>query len=408
MKQVSLPWMIIYGAARFGIGIHDIFFNAVAGLYLASYGLPNVAIGFLANERSFIGSVLQPMAGAASDRLRSPIGRRRPFMFLIIPAILGFLLLMNRPQVWLAVLIFVLAPIFLGLAVTAYEVLLPDCVLPRQRGTVNGVNRALGYVGGMGFLVLAFLFWEKAPWAIFLLVAVSLGVGFLTTMVLVQEPPAPQEEEAPVSFQPLAYIRDILSYREAAKYVVSYFFFWVGIGGVTPFITRFGHQELGIPENETFLLLLAVMVSTLITAVPAGWLGDKVGKKRVSLWGLLAFGLIILVSSQLTSKEQAIVALTVAGIAQAVPTVLAYPMFTEIVPARRMGELSGMSTMIWSLAQPLGATVFGSLADMTGTLRIVLMGGGVALLISWVLLMTVQMPEQSSPQLAKRPVAKTE
>jgi len=64
MKQVSLPWMIIYGAARFGIGIHDIFFNAVAGLYLASYGLPNVAIGFLANERSFIGSVLQPLGGA--------------------------------------------------------------------------------------------------------------------------------------------------------------------------------------------------------------------------------------------------------------------------------------------------------------------------------------------------------
>ncbi|HLE81892.1 MAG TPA: MFS transporter [Dehalococcoidia bacterium] len=407
MKQVSLPWMIIYGAARFGIGIHDIFFNAVAGLYLASYGLPNVAIGFLANERSFIGSVLQPLAGAASDRLRSPIGRRKPFMFLIIPAILGFLLLMHRPQVWLAVLIFVLAPFFLGLAVTAYEVLLPDCVLPRQRGTVNGVNRALGYVGGMGFLVLAFMFWEEAPWAIFLLVAVGLGVGFLTTMVLVQEPPAPQEE-APGSFQPLAYIRDILSFREAAKYVASYFFFWVGIGGVTPFITRFGHQELGIPENETFLLLLAVMVSTLITAVPAGWLGDKVGKKRVSLWGLLAFGLIILVSSQLVTKEQAIVALTVAGIAQAVPTVLAYPMFTEIVPARRMGELSGMSTMIWSLAQPLGATVFGSLADATGSLRIVLMGGGAALLISWVLLMTVQMPEQSSPQLDKRPVAYTE
>jgi len=98
-------------------------------------------------------------------------------MFLIIPAILGFLLLMHRPQVWLAVLIFVLAPFFLGLAVTAYEVLLPDCVLPRQRGTVNGVNRALGYVGGMGFLVLAFMFWEEAPWAIFLLVAVGLGVG---------------------------------------------------------------------------------------------------------------------------------------------------------------------------------------------------------------------------------------
>ncbi len=396
MRRVSVAWMLLYSVARAGVGVHDTFFNAAAGLFLASYGLPNVVIGFLANERSFVGGVLNPIAGSVSDRLRWRFGRRKPFMLCIIPVVLGFLILMNRPDTWLTVTIFLIGPIFLGVAVTAYEVLLPDNVVSAQRGLVNGVNRACAFLAGMGLLLLSSALWEDAPWGIFLAVAVGLGLGFLITFLTVQEGPTPEGEDGgSLKFRPLDYLRDLLAMREATKYVVSYLFFWMGIGGVTPFITRFGHEDLGIPENETFLLLLAVFVSTLVAVVPAGWLGDKLGKMRVSVWGLLVFGLIIIASSQIATKEQAVVALAVAGLAQAIPTALAYPLFTEIVPARRMGELSGLSTMIWSMGQPLGATMLGLMADATGTLRTVLLGGGLLLLVSWLLLRSVRVEERA-------------
>ncbi len=394
MRRVSVVWMLLYSVARAGVGVHDTFFNAAAGLFLASYGLPNVVIGFLANERSFVGGVLNPIAGGVSDRLRWRFGRRKPFMLCIIPVVLGFLILMNRPDTWLTVTIFLVGPIFLGVAVTAYEVLLPDNVVSAQRGLVNGVNRACAFLAGMGLLLLSSALWEDAPWGIFLAVAVGLGLGFLITFLTVQEGPIPEgEDDGSLKFRPLDYLRDLLAMREATKYVVSYLFFWMGIGGVTPFITRFGHEDLGIPENETFLLLLAVFISTLVAVVPAGWLGDKLGKMRVSVWGMLVFGVIIIVSSQIATLEQAVIALAVAGIAQAVPTALAYPLFTEIVPARRMGELSGLSTMIWSMGQPLGATLLGLMADATGTLRTVLLGGGFLLLVSWLLLRSVRVEE---------------
>ena len=394
MRRVSVAWMLLYSVARAGVGLHDTFFNAAAGLFLASYGLPNVVIGFLANERSFVGGVLNPIAGGVSDRLRWRFGRRKPFMLCIIPVVLGFLILMNRPDTWLTVTIFLVGPIFLGVAVTAYEVLLPDNVVSAQRGLVNGVNRACAFLAGMGLLLLSSALWEDAPWGIFLAVAVGLGLGFLITFLTVQEGPIPEGEDGgSLKFRPLDYFRDLLAMREATKYVVSYLFFWMGIGGVTPFITRFGHEDLGIPENETFLLLLAVFISTLVAVVPAGWLGDKLGKMRVSVWGMLVFGVIIIVSSQIATLEQAVIALAVAGIAQAVPTALAYPLFTEIVPARRMGELSGLSTMIWSMGQPLGATLLGLMADATGTLRTVLLGGGFLLLVSWLLLRSVRVEE---------------
>jgi Na+/melibiose symporter-like transporter len=395
VRRVSFGWMLAYGAARLGIGVHDIFFNAVAGFYLGNHGLSYMAVGFLANERSFLGSLLQPAFGAISDRIRTPIGRRRPFMLLGAPvAVLCFLLLALNPPTWAVVVIFIVGPFFLGIAVTPYLALLPDNVVPEQRGAVSGVNVLLAFVGGVGLLLAASRLWEGHPQLIFLIVAATLAVGFAITLRLVDEPPVPAAEapSGPLRLRPSEYLRDILGFREAAKYMACYFFFWVGMGGITPFITRFGHEEIGIPEGETFILLLAVMLSTLAFATPAGWAGDRFGKKPVTLVALLAFSLLIGIGSQAADVALITIVLALAGVAQAVTTVLAYPLFTEMVPHARMGELTGLSTMIWSLAQPLGATSFGLLADGTGTLRSVFVAASATMLVAAVILGTVRVP----------------
>ena len=194
-----------------------------------------------------------------------------------------------------------------------------------------------------------------------------------------------------------------MSYREAAKYVVAYFFFWAGMGGITPFITRFASEEIGMSEAETYWVLLAFLVATAIFAVPAGWLGDRFGRKPVMAWALLAFAVLIFYGSQSTDRVVVIVVLALAGIANAFTTVLAYPLFTVMVPPRRMGELTGMSTMVWSLAQPLGATGFGALADVTGTLRTVMMGGAASMVVALAVLLTVRVAAEERAAAAPQP-----
>jgi MFS-type transporter involved in bile tolerance (Atg22 family) len=394
--------MLAYGASRFGIGVHDIFFNSMAGLFLAGYGLPNWAIGFLSNERSFIGSPLLPAFGAISDRIRSPLGRRKPFMAIGgLVAVIGLLLLALHPPVGVAVAVLLVVPVMIGLAATAYQALLADVVVPEQRGTANGINVVMGMAGGVGLLFLGSRLWEDQRALVFVLTAASLAIGFAITILAVAEPPPGPAPQARLAWRPSRYLKGVLEHREAAKYVVCYFFFWFGIGGITPFLTRFGHEELGVPANETFILLIAVVFATLAFAAPAGWLGDRFGKKRVMLLGLIAFGALIVVGSQVQTVNQVIPVLILAGLAQAVPSVLAYPLFTELIPARRMGELTGLSTMIWSLAQPLGATLLGACADATGSLRTVLVGGGIALFITAALLRSVHVPlaEERGPVL---------
>lgn len=403
---MSFSWALLYGATRGGIGVHDIWFNAVAGFFLRNYGLSNAVVGFLANERSFIGSLLQPFTGALSDRLTWRWGRRKPFMLFIVLVAAGFVLLTGNPPLALVVAVFVIGPTFMGLGTTAYEVLLPDNVVEEQRGTVNGVTRVLAFLGGIVLLLVAAQLWESQPDVVLLLTAASLVIGLAVTMLAVHEEPlVPGQEPAPPHWQPWDYLKGLLAYRAAAWYVLAYFSYWVGIGGVTPFITRFAHEELGIPQQETFILLLLVMFGTLFAVVPAGWLGDRIGKKRVSQWGLFFFAVVALIGSQVQTKEQVVVAMALVGVAQAIPTALAYPLFTELVPARRLGELTGLSTMVWYLAQPLGATTFGLLADIQGTLRVVLICAGLSLAIAWALLWKVQYhgpnaspPAGSSPQ----------
>src|SRR5690606_21936913 len=130
---------------------------------------------------------------------------------------------------------------------------------------------------------------------------------------------------------------------------------------------------------------------------PAGWLGDRLGKKPVLLVGLFAFGLVVLVGSQVRTIEQAVVALALTGMANAVCSALLFPLLADLIPGERAGELTGMGTAAWELAQPLGAVLGGLAADVTGSLRSTLLAAGVLLLVAGALLIPVH-PERVDEQ----------
>ncbi len=64
---------------------------------------------------------------------------------------------------------------------------------------------------------------------------------------------------------------------EVARYLLATLFFWLGTGGVVPFLTRFGVQELGTDEATAFRLLMLPLLAAALISLPAGWLGDRFG-----------------------------------------------------------------------------------------------------------------------------------
>src|SRR4051812_41585689 len=74
-----------YSVANLGSSLVYGLFNSAMPLYLQGYGVAPWLIGLLANERAFVGALVQPFVGRMSDRIRTPLGRRRPFFLVGVP-----------------------------------------------------------------------------------------------------------------------------------------------------------------------------------------------------------------------------------------------------------------------------------------------------------------------------------
>lgn len=402
MAPLPTPTIVLYSVANAGANMVYAFANTAFPLFLATYQVPNVVIGFLAQERSFVGGFVQPVVGAISDRLRgNPLGRRRPFFLIGVPLTAASLVLLSfYPPLWVVVVLLTVFSFFLAVAYDPYLALLPDMTPPEQRGRVGGAMAVFNMIGQIAVLLLAIALWDRSPALVFWLVAAGLIATFTITFVSIKEPPPPEPPRAPLRYDPLGYMRNMLQYRELAKYVLATFFFWFGTGGVVPFLTRFGVDVLQLPESQSFIPVLPAVLGTALFAVPAGLVAERLGKKPVLLAGLLLFGLTGAIGAQIVQDlTQALIIMSIIGLANAITTALIFPLLADLMPPERAGEFTGLGSLVWSLAQPIGAVAAGAMADAMGTLRGAFLAGGLFVLVAFALLLTVH-PERVQPRRA--------
>jgi MFS family permease len=393
-----------YSVANLGASIFYGLFNFGMPLYLNTYNLPASLVGLLANERSFIGAFVQPIVGRISDRTNTPLGRRRPFFLIGIPLVcLGLLMLAFHPPLWAMIAVMSVLAFFLAIAWDPYMAMMADIFPPLQRGRVGGLLGLGTGLGNIAFALMAFFLWSRNEFGVFLIIIAALLVTWAYTFFTVKEPPVEartsEHVETPGKPNLIAYLKNLMRYPEAAKYVLAINFFWLGTGGVVPFITLFGVKALGATEQQSFILPLAATAMNALLAVPAGLLADRTSKKLVMTGGMLLFALVAVVGSQSQTLIQGTIALALAGGANAAMAQI-NPMLSDLVPRKRMAEFIGLGSAVFSFAQPIGSVVAGGVAELgkifvgeSEAYRWSFITAGLFVLISAILLQTVK-PER--------------
>src|SRR2546427_9485850 len=153
---IGLRTMLIYSAGSIGAGAFFAFNNFLLPLALKAAGAPDLLTGLLSSTRSIEGVVIQPTVGAASDRIWTRLGRRRPFIAVCIPLSAVFFLVASAATeslVPLAVSIFLFS-IFFNAAIDPYAALLADITPVHQRGLLSGLSQGIQLIGQVGFLGL--------------------------------------------------------------------------------------------------------------------------------------------------------------------------------------------------------------------------------------------------------------
>ena len=396
-RPLSFRESAIYGFGSLGANAVYSFLNLAAGLYLERYpAVPTWAVGLLSQERSLAGAFAQPIVGAVSDRTRTRIGRRKPFFIAGVALTAASLLYLSGfPPIVPMLVVLSVNAFFLNVAVDPYTALMADIVPPGQRGRVGTVLAVFNMLGQIAATLLGLFLWDRSPELVFFFVAAILVVAFTVTTIGVHEPPAPPAPTEPVKLDVGGYVRGLLAYRELTKYVLAAAVFWLGTGGVLPYLTRFGVHELGTSEGDSFQLFLPALIGTIVGAIPAGYAADRIGKKPVVAAGLLTFSLLALVGSQVQNVPQALVAMGFIGLANGVWTALNIPLLVDLVPPERAAEMTGLGSGVWSLAQPIGAVIAGILIGGFDSYRASFVGAAVLVFISFLLLLTVHPPKIS-------------
>jgi MFS family permease len=392
-----------YSIANLGSASVYTLFNTGLPLYLESYGIAPAWIGLLANERSFVGALAQPVVGRLSDRTRTPLGRRRPFFLVGVPLMaISLLTLALHPPFWVMLGLMTIGSFFLAVAADPYLALMADLFPPVLRGRVGGLLGLTSALAAITITLLSSFFWAQYEGLVFLFTISILVVSFGVTFFTVREPPLPARPPAPTGPRQgaAAYIRGLLEYPEAAKYVLAVTFFWIGSGGATPFVTLFAKHALQASGAQIFYLPLAFVLSNALFAVPAGYLADRIGKKRVLTLGLLIYGLGALAGSQSATITQATIALAACGLGNAGTSSL-NPLLTDLIPKRRVAEFIGLGSSVWSLVQPVGSLLAGSLVaaltapiGLSGAYRWAFIFAGTLIVLSALLLQLVR-PERT-------------
>lgn len=409
-----------YSLAHLGTGLLWGLFNNGMPLYLDSYRLDPWLIGFLANERCAFAILVEPIVGRISDGLRTPLGRRRPFFLACIPVVAAALLLLAfHPGFWAMFALVALAAVSIWAARDAYTALLGDLFTMSQRGRIGGITGLAMGAGSAIFVLLASALWDRAEFAVFALVAVGLVAGWGWTFFTVKEPQceisgprggAGAVIAAPIARRgaaglprPLEYVRGLREYPEVFKFVLADCIFWLGLGGATPFVTLFAVKVLHTTKGEAFLATLGYLLMSILVAVPAGILADRIGKKKVLTIAMLVFSGAAVVASLSGSFWQLTAALGLCGIGSACASYLDAAQMADLVPAARRAELMGLGSGLDALMLPIGSVLAGLSVSLAAPFvgevdayRAPFIFGGAAILLAAVLLQRVR-PERVVP-----------
>lgn len=383
-EPIGLGTTLLYSCGNFGAGIFYSFNNFIMSAFLLPLGISGIVYGLLANQRSFEGTIIQPIVGARSDRTWTRLGRRRPFILAFLPLSILFLAVtpftpslgfLGRPLGWsdgftraaLAALAVFLFSMTFNVQIDPYNTLLADLTPVRQRATVNGLFQAIGAVGqaAIVFATIA-LVGRIGVSAFFFVVAGALAVFFLPTLLFIREPRELSGVGIPHRYTVRQYWAGLRADRQVQLYFATQFFLWFGIDVITPFLVPYGREALGLSFSGALDLVLVLLLTSSVFCWPLGKLADRLGLKRVFFVGMLALAAASVAGIFLRDVGVLYVVLAIGGLGNAAQTASSYPLMTRLVAADQMGLYTGLNSAVTSFAAPIAGIVGGGLFTGVG------------------------------------------
>jgi MFS family permease len=358
-------------------------FTGVTGPLLSAFVPPLVQTA-LGDHRTAIGAVmaidnvllllLVPWAGAASDR-SSAAGRGRLPLILasLVLSAVGMALFPWSARFGIAGVIGAIVMLYAGINLqrSPLQALLADAVPSRFRSLATASVTFQMCVGAIVFLMLGHALGMKIAFAIaaatVLVIAIALRAGL-------REPPtlsASAADETGTYRSLFTAAWDALrgEMRGMRAIFLAAFLLQLTFQSFTTWFALHGTERFGIRPQDVTIGFIAWAVGGVIGAIPAGFVGVRIGRRNAMLVGFAVMAGALLALNGVSTLSQATPLLALASAAWTFPMVNAYPLFVEPIPRERRGVLTALFLLCNALGGGIGDPMNGALFDLFGTYR---------------------------------------
>ena len=386
--------IFLLGFGFFGVSVIWGMYNAFVPIFLADrFNLSPALIGFFMTLDNIAALFIQPPVGAWSDRVRTKLGRRLPFILAGAPvSAVAFGLI--PMQAALPLFVACTSSLILTMAIwrTPVVALMPDITPSPKRSQANGVINFMGGIGTIIALQTGGTLYKINPNFPFWLGSALVVLAALMVFIFIKEP-ADFESPNPAEKQPnmFASLREIWVDKDksALRLFLAIFFWFIGYAAVETFFTLYAKKHLGLNEGDGATLLSVLPLLFVIFAIPSGIIASRIGRRTAISIGIVLItavllGLYLIPASTLLTAVAPLplvgiplveggarmltvagVLLMVGGIAWAFININSLPMVVDMTSLARVGTYTGLYYLFSTLSAIVGPNVNGWIVQLT-------------------------------------------
>ena len=388
---------ILVGLAFLSICSFWQMYDSVVPLILReTFGMDESLTGIIMATDNILALFLLPFFGGLSDRTRTKLGRRTPY---IIAGTAGAVILMNllpvldnsysREAAPYKLVTFVIVLGLLLISMGTYRspavALMPDVTAKPLRSKANAIINLMGAVGGILYLGVAALLYPTAKVAalehvnyqpLFIIVAAIMIVAVVVLLITIREPALAAENQQLEKQHPEWNLaedngqgRETLPTpvkRSLGFLLASIALWFIGYNGVTTWFTTYVSQVMGEGLGGASTCLLVATAGAIVSYIPIGIVASKIGRKKTIHAGIILLASCFLAGFFLTTLFSSInaimfVAFALVGLAWAAINVNSLPMVVEMCRGSDVGKFTGYYYTASMLAQVITPVLAGSL-----------------------------------------------
>ncbi|ONK21070.1 MFS transporter [Bacillus sp. VT-16-64] len=365
------------GSGFFALTLVWTVYNAYMPIILGDFIESRAIRGSIMGLDNLLAVLLIPIIGAWSDRLKTPLGGRLPFLLVGMPlAALFFIILPFSSQTTLLILLIV--DIIFLLAMTIFRApviaLMPDHTPKDDRSKANGY---INFMGGIGALIALFILaplYDQSIYYPFSIGGILLFLAAVLLFFVVERNPkyAAVHQEENEEVKALQALKESASklfhtdFRGHLFILLAIFLYFIGYSGLEAQFTVYATEHLQASPGDAGLTLGFFSLSFVVFAIPAGIIGTRLGKGKTMLLGLVFLPIVFFIMPWLSSMFVLKIILFIGGIAWAFINVQAYPLVADLGGLTKIGFFTGMYYLFSMSASVIAPATLGLTMDLFG------------------------------------------